>query len=70
MEDNIKEYITVLGDTWDSIAYKIYNNSTAYKSLFDLNPNHVNTIVFPAGKIIKYKKINLQIDIDIAPWRR
>lgn len=70
MEGNIKEYTTIVGDTWDSISYKLYKTSLAYKSLFELNPDYINTIVFNAGIKIKYKTLNIKADLDIAPWRR
>ena len=31
MEDKI--YITVLGDTWDSISYKLFGDSKLYNTL-------------------------------------
>lgn len=66
MEDKI--YTTILGDTWDSIAYKLYGNSRAYNSLFELNTNYIGTIIFEAGVNIRYKE-NEVIQENLAPWR-
>lgn len=70
MEDNTKIYITVLGDTWDSIAYKLYKDSSAFIELLKLNQEHHNVLMFTAGIKIKYKEIILESKKNIAPWRR
>ncbi|MBR8701163.1 hypothetical protein IX317_002148 [Fusobacterium sp. DD29] len=67
MED---KYITVLGDTWDSIAYKLYNNSLYFDKLMELNPQYHGVIIFNAGMTIKYTPTDLSEQFDIAPWRR
>lgn len=41
-------YMTVLGDTWDSIAYKIYGDDHAFEKLIDANPDYLDTLVFDA----------------------
>ena len=38
MEDKI--YITVLGDTWDSISYKLFGDSKLYNTLLEKNPGY------------------------------
>ncbi|WP_279119993.1 tail protein X [Fusobacterium varium] len=65
-----KKYITILGDTWDSIAYKIYGDSKAYNTLLELNQEYIDVIVFDAGKIINYKEENTTYEADVPPWRR
>lgn len=32
-----KIYTTISGDTWDSIAYKLFDDSKLYNSLLELN---------------------------------
>lgn len=65
-----KKYTTILGDTWDSIAYKIYGDSKAYNTLLELNQEYIDIIVFDAGKIINYKEENTTYEADVPPWRR
>lgn len=42
-------YITVQGDTWDSIAFKLYNNESYADVLMDANPGKIEWFVFEAG---------------------
>ena len=50
-----KIYTTILGDTWDSIAYKLFDDSKSYNTLLELNPEYNDTVIFSAGVKIKYK---------------
>lgn len=68
MED--KYYETVLGDTWDMIAYKLFGDSMLYNILLDLNEEYSDTLIFGSGIKIKYKEISKSYKESIAPWRR
>lgn len=70
MEDKI--YTTVLGDTWDSIAYRLFGDSKAYNSLLELNQEYSDIIIFSAGVKIKYQdKILVKTyEENVPPWRR
>ena len=67
MED--RYYVTVLGDTWDSIAYKLFNDSKLYNILMDKNPEYHGVLIFEAGTILKYNSI-VKNDNDVPPWRK
>ena len=43
MEDKV--YVTILGDTWDSIAYKLYGDSKRYDELLELNQENRDTLI-------------------------
>lgn len=67
-----KIYTTILGDTWDSIAYRLFEDSKAYDTLLELNPKYNDTVIFSAGIKIKYQD-NIAIksyEETIPPWRR
>ncbi|WP_462355111.1 tail protein X [Fusobacterium ulcerans] len=68
MED--KYYETVLGDTWDMIAYKLCGDSMLYNILLDLNEEYSDILIFGSGIKIKYKEIPKSYKENIAPWRR
>ena len=42
-----KIYTTILGDTWDSIAYRLFEDSKAYDTLLELNSNIMIQLFFP-----------------------
>lgn len=64
-----KIYTTVLGNTWDSISYKLYKNSEFQDRLIALNLKYVDVALFMANEKIVYEDIE-QVDyITTAPWR-
>lgn len=69
MED--KQYTTILGDTFDLIASKVYGDSKAIKKIIDANSYYSGTFIFPAGIILNIP-VNEEVSIsdNIAPWRK
>jgi len=62
-------YETIMGDTFDSIAFKIFKNEKYAKEIINENKKYLNTIVFNAGiklniPTIEYVKRNI-----VPPWR-
>lgn len=43
------KYVTVQGDMWDGIAYKVYGDETKMSELIQANVRHKDIYVFPAG---------------------
>ena len=58
------DYRTVQGDSWDSIALKLYGN--------DANTEHRFTVLFSAGIILKVPDAPVMpISVNnFPPWRR
>lgn len=69
MEDSWEYYSTHDGDTWDSIAYILLNDSKAMDYLQKWNEEFSEYFIFPAGITLRYKNLKI-IDIDVPPWRR
>lgn len=69
MED--KQYTTILGDTFDLIASKMYGDSKAIKKIIDANSQYSGTFVFSAGIVLNIP-LNEEVSTsdNIAPWRR
>lgn len=67
-----KIYTTVLGDTWDSIAYRLFGDSKSYNSLLELNQEYSDIVIFSVGVKIKYQdKILVKTyEENVPPWRR
>lgn len=68
------QYITIVGDRWDTIAWKAYGDATKIKTLLDANAGLPIEKSLPAGL-----KINIPIlegDSDsvqsalLPPWKR
>jgi phage tail protein X len=65
-------YTTVLGDTWDMIAFKLYGKEKYAKNLVESNLKYVETVIFSAGAILIVPEINnTESDISsLPPWKR
>lgn len=44
-----KTYITLQGDAWDSIAYRLWGEERFFMELVKANPEHLDVVVFEAG---------------------
>lgn len=42
-------YLTTQGDTWDSIAYRLWGEERLMDTLLACNPDHADVLIFPAG---------------------
>lgn len=51
-------YMTVQGDTWDSIAFKFYGDENYADVLMDANPEHIEWFVFESGVKISVPDIH------------
>jgi phage tail protein X len=65
-------YTTVLGDTWDMIAFKLYGKEKYAKNLVEANLKYVETVIFSAGAILIVPEISsTESDISsLPPWKR
>lgn len=65
------EYITVKGDTFDIIAYKVYGNEELIKPIIEANPEHTETVIFDYGIKMTIPDIySSNNDIFLPPWRK
>lgn len=66
----LNSYITILGDTWDSIAYKVWGNEMNMDSLIMENLEHKDTYIFSAGVKLTLPEISLEVSKSLPPWKR
>lgn len=55
-------YKTILGDTWDSIALKVYGAEKLFPLLMEANPNEVGTLVFSADIVLNIPPVNTELE--------
>ena len=48
----MKSYTTILGDTWDLIAKKVYGDETKAELLMDANRDKLDILIFDDGVAI------------------
>ena len=63
------EYITISGDVWDWIAYKLYGSESYVTYLMSANQDKLEYFVFPAGIVLNVPELP-EVDTDMLPdWR-
>ena len=55
-------YKTILGDTWDSIALKVYGAEKLFPLLMEANPNEIGTLVFSADIVLNIPPVNIEME--------
>ena len=55
-------YKTILGDTWDSIALKVYGAEKLFPLLMEANPNEIGTFVFSADIVLNIPPVNTELE--------
>ena len=62
-------YTTIQGDTWDSIAYKLYGDEKYMKNLIEANWPLLEILVFSSGTVITVPDLPEETDDDLPFWR-
>lgn len=62
-------YETVLGDTWDMIAEKVYQDATKADILIENNPFLVAVAIFNAGTYVYIPELPIEEDETYPDWR-
>lgn len=64
-------YTTVLGDTWDMIAFKIWGKEKYAKELVEVNLNYVEIVIFSSGVVLNVPNVTITTDnSSLPPWKR
>ena len=69
----MRKYRTIQGDTWDKIAYRLYQDYGAenlMSILLDYNPDYVDYAIFPAGIMLDVPNITAPVVENLPPWKR
>lgn len=63
-------YITVQGDTWDLISYKVYGTSRNIGLLMENNYDLLDTFIFGSGIEIMVPELTEDQTDDLPEWRK
>ena len=69
----MRKYTTIQGDTWDGIAFRVYEGKGGEKLttiLIEANPTHINTVIFPAGIPLVIPEVYYPASKSLPPWVR
>jgi phage tail protein X len=62
-------YITMQGDAWDAIAYRLWGEERFFMDLIKANPEHLDVALFPAGVELRVPPAPARvIRTDLPPW--
>lgn len=68
------KYTTMLGDEWDGIAHKVYDDRQRGEMLVHLlleaNPQHRETVVFSSGIELIIPEAPVGTISTLPPWKR
>lgn len=64
------KYTTVLGDTFDHIAFKAYGDVSHMNKVIEANLKHRKVIIFQAGIELNIPKIINKPNNNLPPWKR
>ena len=62
-------YTTIQGDTWDSIAYKLFGAEKYMKNLIEANQELLEILIFSSGITINVPEIPNEETEDAPIWR-
>ena len=60
---------TQSGDTWDLISYRELGSCRWTEKLINLNRDHVETLIFPAGVELELPNVTNERKSKLPPWR-
>ncbi|GIO39077.1 membrane protein [Paenibacillus antibioticophila] len=63
-------YITIQGDTFDSISFRLFGTERFAVELMKANPEQLNTVVFGAGVVLTVPEIPAEQSDELPPWKR
>ena len=62
-------YTTVQGDTWDSVAYKLWRREECAAYLMEANYRHLDTLVFSSGTTLNVPDLPAEKYGWLPGWR-
>lgn len=65
----VKTYVTVQGDMWDAISYRLYGSEKYMGLLMQANMEYLDVFVFGAGTVLAVPAREDEKTADMPPWR-
>ena len=64
-----KTYMTIQGETWDEIAFKVYGGEEYAAFLMANNYRHLDILVFSSGTVLNTPELPEEEKSILPPWR-
>ena len=65
----LSKYLTVSGDVWDKIAYKVWKDTSFTPELMEANAAKLGTFIFRAGVELEIPDVSRETKAKKPPWR-
>lgn len=65
----MKTYMTVQGDTWDLISYKLFGDEKYMRYLIEANWDYADVLVFSSGTVLTVPDLPNEPEEDLPFWR-
>ncbi len=65
----MEQYMTIQGDTFDLIAYKVLGSEKYMRNIILANRQYVDTLVFSSGTILNIPEVQLDDVSNLPSWR-
>ena len=66
----MENYITVQGDFWDLIAFKVYGTENYMPKLLKANKHLRDVVIFPSGTEIICPDPDVKTSAILPPWKK
>lgn len=63
-------YMTMQGDMWDSISYKVFGDVAYTDKIMNLNHRYRNIYIFPAGITLTLPEPEDKAVSTLPPWKQ
>lgn len=64
----MEKYVTVSGDQWDMVSFRLYGTEQHTGALMQANMEYVDIVVFTAGIVLNVPDIDTE-NSELPPWR-
>ncbi len=61
-------YTTRQGDTWDSIAFRLWGEERLFDQLMRANRDHLDVLMFEAGVVLAVPAVQKSQTLELPPW--
>ena len=69
MSSEARTYVTIQGDAWDAVAYRLWGEERLFTELVRANPEHLDVLLFPAGVALRVPpKPETSLKQELPPW--
>lgn len=66
----MRDYVTIQGDMWDGVAYRVYGNERYMNVLLAANQQYNDIVIFPAGVRLTCPDVDTAVAMTLPPWKR